>query len=66
MDNSEIKSTLALIQRSPDRGDGWRSVSEGCWPLLDGIPSELIEVEPDGNAGRVRMTDAGRAVLTFA
>ncbi len=66
MDTTQIKNTLALIQRSPDRGDGWRSVSGACWPLLDGIPSDLVETEPSNDGGRVRMTDSGMAVLLYS
>ncbi len=53
------------INRSPDRGDGWRSVSETCWPLIEsfGTP-ELIETDKDNM--RVRLTDKGSAVATFA
>ena len=66
MTNEQIKSTLGLIMRSPDRGDGWRSVSGACWPLLEDMPGELIELEPSEVGGRARMTEAGRTVLLYA
>ena len=65
MTSEQIKSTLDLISRSPDRGDGWRSVSGACWPLLENMPGELIELEPGEVGGRARMTDAGRTVLAY-
>lgn len=59
------KDVLKLIQRSPDRGDGWRSVSTTCWPLIEGFRTpELIEV--DGDSKRVRLTEDGVAVVTFS
>ena len=66
MSNEEIKSTLALVMRSPDRGDGWRTVSGACWPLVETMPPELIDLEPGDEGGRVRMTDEGRAVIAYA
>lgn len=59
------KDFLRLLDRSPDRGDGWRSVSETCWPLVEqfGVP-ELIEIDKDNM--RVRLTDSGIAVVHFA
>lgn len=65
MTNEQIKSTLGLILRSPDCGDGWRSVSGACWPLLENMPEELIELEPGKVGGCARMTDAGRTVLAY-
>ena len=66
MTKAQTKSTLALIQRSPDQGDGWRSVSAACWPLVKDLPIELAECEPNDDGGRVRMTDSGRAVLHYS
>lgn len=65
MISSYDKDVLKLIARSPDRGDGWRSVSEVCWTLLErfGTP-DLIELDRPGN--RVRLTDEGEAVVMYA
>jgi len=59
------KEFLRLVTRSPDRGDGWRSVSSACWALVEqfGTP-ELLEV--DKHNMRVRLTEAGVAVVQFA
>ncbi len=65
MISDQDKDFLRLVGRSPDRGDGWRSVSEVCWQLVEkfGTP-ELIEV--DAANKRVRLTEEGEAVLMFA
>ena len=56
---------LRLIGRSPDRGDGWRSVSAVCWPLVEqfGTP-ELLEIDKENS--RVRLTADGVTVLEYA
>lgn len=64
MDSERIKGLLALINRSPDQGDGWRNVSDTCWPLVRDMPLELVEIDADNQ--RIRMNDKGYAVLTFA
>lgn len=58
------KQFLLLISRSPDHGDGWRSVSQVCWPLVESFETpELIQIDKD--AMRIRLTEAGKAVVTF-
>lgn len=63
--DSHLKSTLALVQRSPDQGDGWRTVSAACWPLVKHTPLDLLEIEPAEKGGRVRLTPEGKAVLKY-
>lgn len=59
------KDFLRLLGRSPDRGDGWRSVSQVCWSLVEQFgQKELLEI--DQSNMRVRLTEAGNAVLMFA
>ena len=65
-EDPKVKGMLALIQRSPDRGDGWRSVSKPLWPLVQGVPGELVERREDESGRWVRMTYAGLAVLKYA
>lgn len=59
---------LRLIERSPDAGEGWRSVSPVLWPHihLANLPSELVETEDrhDGG-GRIRLTEKGDAVMRY-
>lgn len=60
-------SFIRLIQRSDDRGDGWRSVSSLLWKLVDGFPhKELIEAERhEDGTGRVRLSDKGNTVAEY-
>jgi hypothetical protein len=54
---------LALIMRSPDRGEGWRTVSAAVWPLVQDFPADLVELEPNENGGgRIRLNSDGHAV----
>jgi hypothetical protein len=65
MITDQDKHFLRLVARSPDRGDGWRTVSETCWPLVEQVGTkELIEVDKDNM--RVRLTSDGEAVVLYA
>jgi hypothetical protein len=58
------KATIRLLARSPDCGDGWRTVSEECWILIEHIVcKELFEVDEIGK--RVRMSPEGLIVLKY-
>jgi hypothetical protein len=66
MDRSPLsakgRSFLALIMRSPDLGDGWRSVSTQVWPLVEAFEAQdLIE---KGNL-TVRLSEKGQAVAQY-
>jgi hypothetical protein len=56
---------LKLLLRSPDRGDGWRSVSEACWQLVDSFENKRL-LEIDKEQMRVRLTDDGELVAQLA
>lgn len=57
---------LALVLRSPDLGEGWRSVSATLWPMVTGFTRpELIETWEAGDARRVRLTEAGQIVVRY-
>lgn len=63
-----LKTLLALIERSPDRGDGWRSASPVIFRgLVKTYPDQsLIEwKENDDGSGFVRLTDKGRTVMPY-
>ena len=64
--NKQIQ-TMKLINRSPDKGEGWRTVSSVCWPLLKDVPDELIEKERfEDGSGRVRFSHEGQTIMNFA
>jgi hypothetical protein len=56
--------------RSPNTGDGWKTVSRVLWRLVDdfGRP-ELIEVDKftaeSEKAGRVRLSEAGKIIAKY-
>lgn len=55
---------IRLLQRSPDRGEGWRSVSQTLWKIVEGFGApDLLEV--DAANRRCRLTDKGLAVAEY-
>lgn len=59
------KIFLDLIERSPDMGDGWRTVSDALWPhALQQAHPLLTELDRDNK--RVRLTDDGMTFMMFA
>lgn len=59
------KEFIKLIVRSPDRGDGWRNVSDVVWPLVEAFSvSALIEVDKENK--RIRLTQEGVTFVTYA
>jgi hypothetical protein len=68
VERQNLKSLIALIARSPDRGEGWRSVSAPLFPLYSYfIDPSLIECEKseDGGGGRVRLSPKGEIVAPY-
>lgn len=61
----KVQDTLKLILRSPDRGDGWRTVSLACWKaFIVGFENpELIEI--DDELHRVRLSKEGYTVTQY-
>ena len=57
---------LKLAARDADE-HGWANVSKTTWPWVSKMPAKLVELQPspDGNGGRVRITEAGHTVLEF-
>lgn len=60
-------ATLKLIMRSPDKGDGWRSVSSACWPLIESFDSkELLEAKKnEDGSGIVKLSDRGAVLADY-
>jgi hypothetical protein len=58
---------IGLVLRSRDDGEGWRKVSKTIWPVVAkvNVPAEILEVRPEGDAGFVRLTEAGQIVVKY-
>lgn len=57
---------LRLAQRGAD-ADGWAPVSPQVWTIIDTVPAELLEREPDpAGGGRCRLTDAGETLVLWS
>jgi len=62
--NQSNKDFLKLIKRSPDRGDGWRSISDQLLPLCESAANampDLLEFEKENS--RIRLTEMGKGAL---
>lgn len=60
------KSFLQLISRSPDRGDGWRSVGRVLWDHVVGWASDMPElIEVDKDTYSLRFTPEGKIVVRY-
>lgn len=58
------RDTLRLLQRSPDRGDGWRTCAPKIFEVLIApMPDELVE--KDAENLKVRLTPEGQSVVTW-
>lgn len=58
------KGFLRLIERSPDRGDGWRSISEVLLPVCEKVAGQLPELlEFERENSRIRFTEKGEGAL---
>lgn len=62
--NDGQKNLLRLVVKGAD-ADGWAPVSRQVYPLVAGMPRELVNLEPVGDEGRgrVRLTPAGQGVI---
>ena len=58
------KHILSMIARDREQ-DGWARVSSVLYPhLCKTLPTELVMLEPVGNAGRVKLTQEGETVVS--
>ena len=58
------KNFLRLIAKGQEKYGGWAKVSKPVYPLVQKMPPELVEHEPDDDGrGRARLTQRGEAVL---
>jgi len=63
--SQESRDILALISRSPDRGEGWRTVSPILWEeLIVPFPDkELLELDESNH--KVRLSTKGVIVAEY-
>ena len=58
------KHMLRLVEKGAN-ADGWAEVSSQVFPLAQAMPTELVTLEPVGDAGRgqIRLTQEGKNLL---
>lgn len=63
--NAGQKHMLKLIAKEQECPDGWAPVSNQVYPLLQAMPSELVELHAVGDEGRgrARLTPAGQSLI---
>lgn len=62
------KDFIALVMRSPDRGDGWRSVSgvmRGFTTEMTAAQPELYETREVGDALMIRLSERGKILADY-
>ena len=67
IDDKQIQF-MRLILRSPDRGEGWRSVSDTLRNFVTGMieaQSELYETRLDGETLMVRLSERGAILAAY-
>ena len=59
------KHFLRLIEKGQACPDGWAPVSKAVFPLVNAMPTELVELHSvgDDGRGRARLTSEGQAIL---
>jgi hypothetical protein len=64
---SAAKHLLRLIRQGASGEGGWAPVSRVVWPLVEVLPSDLVEREAPGEdgRGRARLTMRGDAVVDY-
>lgn len=59
------RDLLNLINRSPADSDGWTTVSKLLWPIVQGMPEQLVEYKPVSDGGYVRLTPTAKTILEW-
>lgn len=63
LDNGE-KNFIRLIAKGQEKHGGWAKVSKVLYPLVQKMPPELVDHEPEEDGrGRARLTQRGEAIL---
>ena len=58
------KHLLRLIRKDKGYG-GWTKVSGAVWPLVQSLPSELVELKTTDFGHLIRLTEKGDTVLDW-
>ncbi len=58
------KHLLRLIRQGQD-GEGWAAVSKIIFPLIKGLPDQLVIWEETAEKYRAKLTDTGNAILDW-
>lgn len=61
--SSGEKHFLRLIAKSQVDHGGWAPVSKIIYPLIEVMPTELVDREPLAEGGRARLTVLGLSLL---
>lgn len=63
LDSGE-KHFLRLIARDQQNPNGWAPVSKTLFPLVQKMPTELVELHPtEEGRGRARLTERGQSLI---
>jgi len=60
--NAGQKHLLRLIVKDAD-AEGWTRISKTVFPVLQEMPSELIDLEWVNDEGRARLTPKGQSII---
>lgn len=63
--SDEQVNLIRLIKRSPDRGEGWRKISDNLAPYFSRVAatrSELYEIKTTDDAFFIRLSERGQIV----
>lgn len=63
-----LPSELAMLRLAMKGADteGWARVSAMLWPHFSKLPADLVVKRPDGNAGHVKLTEGGSALVKYS
>lgn len=56
---------LRLVMKGAD-ADGWAKVSVILWPQFSKLPDDLAVKRPNGDAGHVKLTEGGNAIVRYS
>jgi hypothetical protein len=57
---------LMRLTQKDAQPDGWAKVSQAIWPFATKLPDDLVEKRPSGDAGHIRLTEGGKAIVRYS